>query len=284
MSFHTLGRLLLLGLWAAAGVMAAPKGCFDDTQLPTEDRKKAVDILWHALDREALFTYAGGLKPTSIGFFATRISALGDEGLEEIEQVRRLMPAFGCPGLFAAELHHSNFVVDGKRYMQSVVFHLPHLQSALRRHADVFAPYGITPNTNPMEVMLAIQYARGGDSSLMLGNILGYPTDAVDFFYASSREQSRTGQFVRRSFLSPPVFKNLNHFVWVVPEEHSRSAAEEQVFVCAEEVLSAYKERRERYFGEGKAGPFALLRDWHDEGFPQCGAALHAGDEEEGKR
>ncbi len=269
-------RLLAASLILTAALLAAPAGCFDDAALSPNDRKRAEEILWDSLDREALFTYAGGLKPVSIGIATTRVSVHQPDNLDELEQLRRILPAFGCPGLFAAELHHSNFVVDGKRYMQAVVFHLPHLRVAIHRHEDLFGSYGITPSANPMEVMLAIQYAREGQTSLLLGNILGYPEDAVDFFYASSREQQRTGQFVRRDFLSPPSFVNLNHFVWVVPQEHKRSAAEGQVFACADTVLAEYKQRRERYFGEGGPGPFALLRDWHDAGFPTCGSTLHA--------
>jgi len=273
-SIRSLFRLTIVCLGLVFTLTGAPKGCFDDTTLPVADRTRAAQLLWDALDRETLFTYAGGLKPTSIGFYSGRVDIQNPGTLQDIEQLRRLMPAFSCPGLFQAVTHHSDFIVDGQRYLQTAVFHLPHFRLALQQHADIFSYYGITAGADPLEVIMAIQYAREGRASLMLGNILGYPSDAVDFFHAADREHQRTGQFVRRDFLSPPSFMNRNYFVWVVPEEYQKSPEDEKMFACAESILAEYKQRRDRYFGEGKPGPFQLMRDWYDDGFPRCAAEL----------
>ncbi len=242
---------------------ATPPGCLDETKLTGADRDRAVQLMWQSLDRETLFTYAGGLKPVNIGFGAIRVPADGSGDLQEVEQLRRIRSAFTCPGLFQAEVHHMDFIYDGKRAMQTVLFHLPHFQKKLERHADLFSPYGITTNANPLEVMIAIEYARGGNASLMLGYLLGYPEDAVDFFHAASREQSRTGQFVKRSFLNPPSFDPGSFFVWAIPQEYQKTAADEAIFQCAETILDEYKLRRDAHFG-----------DWLNDGFSQCAATL----------
>lgn len=269
-------RVMIFGL-ASLMIQAAPPGCLDDSKLSKEDRERATKLLWQSLDRETLFTYAGGLKPVNIGFDSVRVQADGTGDLKDVEQLRRLNPAFSCPDWFQAEVHHMDFIYDGKRSIQTVLFHLPHLRIKLKQHADLFSTYGITPNANPLEVMMAIEYARGGNASLMLGNLLGYPKDAVDFFHASSREQSRTGQFVKRDFLNPPTFDPRSFFVWAAPVGHQKTPADEAVFQCAETILAEYKVRRPKYFGDGKEGPFALLRNWLDEGFPQCAVTLQGG-------
>ncbi len=265
--------LILFGC-SSVFLQAAPPGCLDESVLSKDDRERAVKLLWQSLDRETLFTYAGGLKPVNIGFDSIRVQADGKGDLREVEQLRRISPAFSCPGLFQSEVHHMDFIYDGKRAIQTVLFHLPQFRKKLKRHADLFAPYGITSNANPLEVMMAIEYARGGNASLMLGYLLGYPEDAVDFFHAAGKEQNRTGQFVKRDFLNPASFDPRSYFVWAVPIGYHKTTADEAVFHCAETVLKEYQGRRPRYFGEDKKGPFALLRDWMDEGFPKCGAEL----------
>jgi len=260
-------------------LQSAPPGCLDEKKLTEADRERAVQLMWQSLDRETLFTYAGGLKPVNIGYDAIRIPADGSGDLKDVEQIRRISSAFECPGLFQAEVHHMDFIYDGKRSIQTVLFHLPHFREKLKRHADLFSPYGITSSANPLEVMMAIEYARGGNASLMLGYLLGYPEDAVDFFHAASREQSRTGQFVKRNFLNPSSFDPRSFFVWAVPLGYKKTAADEAIFQCAETILAEYKLRRPQYFGNGKPGPFALLRDWLDAGFPSCSSTLQRGNQ-----
>ena len=198
-------RQLALFVFIPTALLCADVGCFDDTSIPAADREYAREVLLKALDREALFTFAGGLKPLSISFETMRISADGGGDLEAATRLRRLLPAFACDGVWEAQLLHSSFVFDGQRSLQTVVYHRPHFSEVVRRRPELFDSYGLTPEAHPIEVLMAIESARESQSALMLGHLLGYPSAAVDFFDAASREQARTGLFVRRTFRSPDV-------------------------------------------------------------------------------
>ncbi|MBC7796070.1 MAG: hypothetical protein H7Z37_04265 [Pyrinomonadaceae bacterium] len=64
--------------------------CFPFEKLSAGERKKAEDLLLKALDGEALFTIAGGLKPMSSGFasFQVRV-ALPRQSDDEAEKIRK---------------------------------------------------------------------------------------------------------------------------------------------------------------------------------------------------
>jgi hypothetical protein len=264
---------MLLRLLVAFAPVAALGGCFDDTGLKGDDLVYARELLWKALDREALFTFAGGLKPLSISFEMLRVNAEETSAvdLEKAARVRRVLPAFGCEAVdIQSELLHSDFIMDGRRYLHAVVFRRQHLSAVVSRHPDLFGLYGLTPAAHPLEILMATEYARNDEGALLLGHLLGYPASAVDFFFAAAREQRRTGLFVRRGFRRVDSFTKSNHFVWALPLNETPDANPETKLVaaCAAQVLEAYKQRRQRY---ESTGPFALLRDWSKEGFPSCG-------------
>jgi hypothetical protein len=264
---------MLIRLLLALAPVSALGGCFDDSGLKGDDLRYARELLWRALDREALFTFAGGLKPLSIGFDMLRVNAeqSSPADLAAAARVRRVMPAFRCESAgIRSELLHSDFIMDGRRYLHAVVFHKQHLSAVVSRHPDLFGPLGLTPEAHPLEVLMATEYARNDEGALLLGHLLGYPAAAVDFFFAAAREQRRTGLFVRRGFRRVDSFTKSNYFVWASPLNETADDDPETKLVkaCAAQVLDAYKQRRPRY---ETAGPFALLRDWSQEGLPSCG-------------
>ncbi|HYZ86368.1 MAG TPA: hypothetical protein VE621_18285 [Bryobacteraceae bacterium] len=264
-------RLLVL-VCLIARILSAETHCFDDSMLSAADREYARELLLKALDREALYTFAGGLKPLSIGFASLHVSTEGGADLAPATRLRRIMPAFACDGIWEAQLLHSGFVIDGERYINAVVYHRGHFAEVLRRRPELFESYGLTPEAHPVEVLMAVESARESQASLMLGHLLGYPPAAIDFFYAASREQARTGLFVRRTFRAPESFQKQNYFVWAVPLGSTDDSDTQAIMSCAADILREYKKRRDRFVGEGKPGPFALLRDWKKDGFPTCAA------------
>ncbi|MDX1934546.1 MAG: hypothetical protein SFU56_18260 [Capsulimonadales bacterium] len=250
---------------------AVPKeACFPLEELPAELRTGAEKMLLELLDSEALFTIIGGLKPMSSGFAQFRISVRNPE-VGPLAEARQILATFRCGDVFHAELLPFHTVDKGTRYLEAVVFHRPALRDAITRHRGFFAPFGITPTTDPLSVAVTIENDPTTARNRGLGYLYGYPPEAVDFFVTAAEEQKRTGKFVERDFVQIPVFKApTGHFVYAVPKGFRTGETDRILKAKAERILAAYRERRARFIGEGKPGVVALLRDWFDIGNGLC--------------
>jgi hypothetical protein len=268
--------LVLAGCAPKRGGAAAARGphngvarseCFPVSALPPELRAKSEELLLRALDNEALYTLAGGLKPMStVG--ATFTFAVDDAGpgAAAIAERRRLLSVWRCGDGIYADARVFRAINDGKRSVSSEVFYRPALDAVLSRHAAFFAPLGLTPGSHPMEVLTTIEWSERGPRWRGQGHLYGYPDYAVDFFVASGESEARTGQFVPRDPVRVPTFgatPERSNFVWTVARGHQPNDADRALFARAAQILAAYTERRVRYIGAGKPGAFALLRDWY---------------------
>lgn len=275
-------RSLLFCLWLIflnfdAAAKGAPRSqCFPTETLSPALRAKSEELLLKALDAEALYTLVGGLKPMSSGIASFNISVRQPE-LTDVEETRRALAAWRCgEELFAdvrhfAKLHEDSKTHEPMRAAEAVVLNLPALSATLSTYRDFFAPYGLTPNAHPMEVLMAIEYSEPGPRWRGYGYLFGFPRYAVDFFVGAGESEQRTGKFVERDFLSIPSFSaEKHHFVWAVPKGYSEQEEDQVMRARAAEILAAYRERRGRFIGAGKPGVIELLRDWFDDGAGSC--------------
>jgi len=251
---------------AAAPANGVPRSqCFPADELPPDLRVKSEEMLLRALDNEALYTLAGGLKPMStVGTTVT--FTVENPDISAIAERRRLLSVWRCGTDLYADARIFRAITDGKRSASSEVFYRPAVDAVLRRHTAFFAPLGLTPGSHPMEVLTAIEWSDRGPRWRGQGYLYGYPDYAVDFFVESGEAEARGGAFVPRDPIRVPTFgasPDRSNFVWTVPKEHQQNDADRAIVDRAAQILAAYTERRARYIGAGKPGPFALIRDWY---------------------
>ena len=236
--------------------------CFPFERLPAGLRSRAEETLLKALDGEALYTIAGGLKPMSSGFVSASV-AMEAPDLAETEALRQVLNAWTCGGELSATVHHFARVFEGKRALEAIVFHRPAMRALLTRHAKFFAPYGLTPSADPVEVVMTVEYDPTPARLRGYGYLFGYPDYAVDFFV----EASGIEPLVPRDFLSLPTVRGERRFVYAVPKGHVANDADRQLRAATEAIFADYSARRARHIkGDLPSGVLALVREWFDDG------------------
>lgn len=215
---------------------------------PTTIRRAARDdlaaVVLAALDGEALYTVAGGLKPVSSGFWRTAID-LDEPVGEGLDAMRRALQGLDDDSLswgvqsFARD-------VDDERACHAWVAHRPALAALVARRADVFLPLGITPATRPAEVIAIIERQDEGLRFRCYGLLFGYPEHAVEFFVRAAAAGADTGGgLVPRDFLSIPTYaSDVGRFVFAVPKGHQPDSADRALQQAAAPILADYRRRR----------------------------------------
>ncbi len=276
---RVLRRLVLVLLcWAAtapaAGAGGVPRAqCFPVEELPPALRARAEAALLDALDREALFTLVGGLKPVSEGFWSVKwkADAGSPDPLDEAQQVLR---AFRCGDAVYADMLVFREPVGKARLAHAYVVNALALRAKVREEPGFWLRLGVTPHSHPAAVMPAAEAAAAADRFRAFGYAFGYPRHAVDFYVAAAEEEKRTGVVVKRDFVNLPTFgSDRGRFVWAVPKGQAETEADRAVRAAAAPVLEAYRQRRAYYVGAGRPGVVELLRDWYDDGTGLCDPA-----------
>jgi hypothetical protein len=262
-------QLLLSLLLVSAPAQKAPAAeCFPFERLPESLRPKAEAMLLQALDGEALYTIAGGLKPMSSGFVSSSFKVEAPD-LADAESTRQILATWTCGGEIAAGLHHFAAVYEGSRSVEAVVFHRSSLRDLLKRHSAYFAPFGLTPSSDPMEVVMTVEYAPSTPRLRGYGYLFGFPDYAVDFFAQASEtqrlqeEKTGKGDLVPRDFFSLPTVRGERRFVYAVPKGHQPNDADRALKAATEAIHADYLARRGRHIkGDSPSGVLALVREW----------------------
>ena len=254
--------LLLLPVTAQQLGPHSAAACFPFERLPASLRSRAEETLLKAFDGEALYTIAGGLKPMSSGFVSASI-AVDAPDLVEAEALRQVLDTWTCGGELAAGVHHFARIFEGKRALEAVVFHRPALHALLTRHSTFFAPYGLSPSSDPVEVVMTVEYDPTPARLRGYGYLFGYPDYAVDFFVQAAGIEP----LVPRDFISLPTTRGERHFVYAVPKGHVANDADRQLRLATEALFADYSARRARHIrADSPAGVLALVREWFDDG------------------
>ena len=219
-----------------------------------------------ALDGEALYTIASAIKPMSSGISSLQVDAAAPD-LTDADTLRQILASWTCGGEIRATLHHFAAVYQGKRPLDAVVFNVPRMRALVRDRASFFGPYGVSPSSDPIEVLMAIEYDQTTARLRGYGYLFGYPDYAVDFFVQASDSQKASGTFVERDFISLPTVLGERHFVYAAPKGHQPNEADKALRAATEKVYQDYVARRARHIKDGSAsGVLALVREWFDDG------------------
>lgn len=244
--------------------------CFPFERLPVTLRPKAEALLLQMMDSEALFTLIGSMKPMSSGFERYRLN-IETPDITALDEARQILAQFRCGEFYFAEVLPFHRLDKTTRHFEAALFNRVAVRRTIEQHASFFYPLGITPHTDPFAVSLIMEHNPTSARDRGLGYLFGYPDYAVDFFVAGSESYKKDQQLVPRRFINLPVFSSpTGRFVYAVPKDHVDNAEDTQLREKAERILKAYRERREKYIGDGKPGALALLRDWLDDGTGKC--------------
>ena len=257
---------------AARGDGVPREECFPVERLSPAARAKAEELLLRMLDREALYTLVGGVKPVSGSFWSTQF-ALESPDLTKLDEAREALSAVRCGDAYEAGILVFDATTGKNRAAHAWVAHRPSVKRMLAEHQGFFGRYGLSPSTPPTELVEKMEHAPRADRLRASGHFYGYPDHAVDFFIDAEnrRESSGDKKTVERDFISVPTFAAATgHFVWAVPKGHQANDADRALMAKSDPILAEYRLRRAFYIGEGKPGVVALLRDWFDDGYGRC--------------
>ena len=212
-----------------------------------------------ALDHQALYTLAGGLKPMSSGFWTARL-AVDQANLGEVERVRSALAPLRND-LWYADVQAFAAIRDGERTFHAYVVHREALARMITAHGAFWSAHGISPTTHPAEVIAIVDRLPRGERWRGYGYLFGYPADAVDFFVAAglaaNESGSETGPGIDRQFVHIPTFAApTGRFTYAVPLDHEETAADRALAEAARSILSSYTRNRDRVLD-----PRHLLRE-----------------------
>lgn len=257
---------------AMAPVGVSRAECFPVERLRPELRAKAEFLLLKALDGEALYTLVGGIKPMSSGWLSLNLD-LAKPDAQKLDDYRQIVRALRCGDDIEAHLTAFAQSYGGKRPLQGTFWNRPSLRSMLRTRATFWNALAISPETEPLETLMATEYAPPDVRFRGYGYLFGYPSRAVDFFVSASQTQDAdpAKKLVPRDFLSVPTFAGETHrFVYAVPKGAAPDGDDLLLMSRCRPILAEYKRRRALYIGPGKRGAVQLMRDWFDNGRGRC--------------
>jgi hypothetical protein len=250
---------------------AVPRSKFFSYDTFDEQTKQLSDeLLQKALDSEAFYTLVGQLKPASEGFWGSYFTAETPD-IAEIERVRSALRSWSVPDIFYADVLVYESIQQGQRYASAYVIHVPSLKKLITEEANFFGRWGITSETPPGEVMMAIERSRQPEDRWRgFGLVFGYPRYAIDFFVNAGLHQRNTGEFVERDFRHIATFGGrTGRFVYAVPKLSRPNAEDIELQRQAARPLSEFRRLRPQYLAHTKK-PAELLRDWMDDGNGYC--------------
>jgi hypothetical protein len=227
------------------------------------ERVLADSIIAYALDHEALYTLADTLKPmSSVQFYRMPVFSLEkrqrDSAQQELAILQRIVNILSV-GDFQFVLNPFERTDSIYRNMEIYVFRKSRLQNAITAHADFFNKWGITAIANPATVLAITEYEQKYDRWRSYGYLFGYPDYAVDFFVDAGKSQDSTKEFVKRDFISIPVYTGeKGYFTYAVPKGYQKNETDSLIYKKAYQTLSFYKKIRSRFYSESNNSPIKL--------------------------
>lgn len=202
------------------------------------------ELLTTALDREALYTLVGGLKPLSTGFWRGEIE-IADADLTELDCVRRALAPLR-DRTYYADVQVFSTAHDGKRALEAYVVHLDSLAAMIEREKGFWSPLGISPSTHPSEIVAVVDRLPRPERWRAYGFLFGYPRYAIDFFVEATHRAHTEGGEVgpgkdRDFFHVPTVSAAEGRFTWAVPRGHAECAEDRAIRHAAARILESFQ-------------------------------------------
>jgi len=284
----SVGIAFLLAGCAALGIRssdvsdAPSRACFPVASLDSTDRALADTLVRNALNHEALYTVAGGLKPVSTviherlplarpdsvphGTYDVVTADAERAALDRAGQLNRVAEALTCGALTAVVVPFAS-TQNQERAMQVLFVHEQRLKASLSEHAAFWGQWGFTPGADPGVVITTIEHAARNDRHRGYGVLFGYPKHAVSFFVEADRRAQANGDFVERDFFHIPTHKaETNRFTYAIPDGYAPARVDSSLYHSATAILREYRSRRPNYrSADGTLQGIELLRDWFRE-------------------
>ena len=272
---------------ARASVRPVPTGvtvpssasCFAVSTLSPADQQVADRVLLEFADREGLYTLGDGIKPISsnVRDLSVRIAPTLDTlALATLDQQRRVAAALTCGEIGAVV---QVFTATQRRRDSSevrstsmVLYHRGAVRRTIEAHAAFFSMLGVTPSTDPRDVIQAVENAPRSPRWRGYGYLFGYPDDAVDFFVRAGEAGDASGTLVPRDFRridtwhkyaeSAGAAPTQSSFVFAVPKGAPESEQERRLRAAAAPVYARYVQARRTAIQPDSTGALALFQRW----------------------
>ena len=262
----TMARLFapLLALLLVACSATAPSAARATAPLATADTAR---VLLAALDSEALYTIAGGLKPVSEGFWHGNVRSDRPD-LTAVSAARAALAPWRNDTLWA-DVHVFHDAHDGKRAARGYVVDRRALAELLHAHAAFFAPFGLGPDTHPAEVMAVVERLPKLDRHRALGLLFGYPQHAIEFFLAAEIARDAGTEPAPRRFVQIPAFVSpTGRFVYAVGKDDPERPEDRDLATAAAPRLQRYRELRAEVREDDAEALLALTQQLQQEFAP----------------
>lgn len=239
---HLLCLLAVLTFLSNNGYAISPK-------LPIAD-----SLAREVLEREALYTVMGGLKPMSTVIqFSFDIDSVSREYLDEDKVTAYLTSLQSVIDIL--ESKEVGFVVvpfkaiHGKvRTFHLVAYHRNSVSDKIKEYSSFFLKRGILPEIPLRQILSITEFENSLDRLRAYGYLFGYPGHAVDFFVEASAHYEETKEFVERDFFQIPVSSREDgRFVYAVPKGHEPQEVDLRIKESALKLLDEYRALKEEH-------------------------------------
>ncbi|PZR28388.1 MAG: hypothetical protein DI535_07040 [Citrobacter freundii] len=231
----------------------------------------ADSLLATALDNEALYSVLDTIKPIS-SILSLRYKVNTDslarpgtsERIDTVVLYQQLCRALSNDHVtFVAVPFRDLF--KGEKTIEIYAVNLLKLKSKVREYSSFFTLFGITPESDPAQVITIIENAAKYERWRGYGYLFGYPDYAVDFFVDAGKSQDSTSKFVTRDFFQIPVYAAAEgHFTYAIPKGHQPGPADSTLYHQAVQTLDRYSEMRSKYVSARGMRALALWKDWQN--------------------
>jgi hypothetical protein len=251
-------QLMLACGCAARGLNSADR---DAPLTSIEETTRFRALLTTALECEAPYTLAGGLKPLSTGFWQGEMTIEGAD-LAELARVRRALAPLRNDAYYA-DVQVFATAHDGKRTLEAYVVHRASLAAMIDRERDFWSPLGISTCTHPAEIVAVVDRLPRAQRWRAYGLLFGYPRYAIDFFVDATERgrasDAEMGPGKDREFVHVPTASaETGRFTWAVPIGHTERAEDRAIRSRAARILSEYSRLASAI--ELAADPMPLVR------------------------
>ncbi len=222
------------------------------------------ELLEEMLISEALYTLAGGLKPVSSSFWRATI-AIEKPSLTEVSEARIALKSFEdrYPDFDTGVMAFAN-TYEGERYLDAFVAHRSSVSRMIDTYSEFWAPYGVTQEMAPAEVILTVEHMPKLDRFRGYGYLFGYPDYAVDFFVEAAAHEDGTDDFVERDFRQiPTIASETGRFTYAVPKGYPVQPVDRELLENSLTILSMLRKYRNN-------NPFASPSDQLDRVLDLC--------------
>ncbi len=249
-------------------------------QAAPDERALLIDsILQTGLDREAVYTLLGRIKPmSSLKLYrmplantdsAKRSSpeivdrAKKGRYLDRLSHVQKAINAIRLPDLAFVFIPYRAHQ-DSNRTIQLSVVRVSLLDSLLKAKESFFGQYGLVPGADPATVVSTIENAGIYERYRGYGYLFGYPDYAVDFFVEASHTRRDIQKPTPRNFFNIPTHQSKEgYFVYAYPKDYEPSReVDSLLYHRSMQVLERYEKLRDRYLNaDSTVRAYRLLLD-----------------------